>query len=86
MKAKKFVRLDGYASSSLNKQTAIKFAAYAETDEKYMVLMKITMKNESGKHYISLDRPDYSLYPNEKEILLQAGLRGKIQSVTDEDI
>jgi hypothetical protein len=38
--------------------------------------MKIRMKNESGKHYFSLNSPEFSLYPEEKEILLQAGIVG----------
>jgi hypothetical protein len=32
------------------------------------------MINETGKHYIYLDNPEYTCYPDEKEILLQAGL------------
>ena len=36
--------------------------------------MKITMENESGKHYICLDRSDYTSYPEEREVLLQAGI------------
>ena len=36
------------------------------------------MKNESGKHYFSLDTDQYSCYPDEKEILLQAGIIAKI--------
>jgi hypothetical protein len=69
-RSNKYIRLDGYASSSLNEITARKFALYAETDEKDMVLFKIRMQNETGKHYIALDRNDYTLYPEEQEILL----------------
>ena len=36
------------------------------------------MKNESGKHYFSLDSSNYTLYPDEQEILLQAGLSTKV--------
>ena len=36
------------------------------------------MKNESGKHYFSLDTSQYTLYPDEQEILLQAGLSTKM--------
>ena len=36
------------------------------------------MKNESGKHFFSLDNPQLTLYPEEKEILLQAGLIAKV--------
>ena len=38
------------------------------------------MKNESGKHYFSLDSEEYTLYTDEQEILLQAGLPAKILS------
>ena len=38
------------------------------------------MKNESGKHYFSLDTQDYSNYPEEQEILLQAGLIFEFES------
>ena len=36
------------------------------------------MENESGKHYFSLDSPQFTLYPDEQEILLQAGIRAKV--------
>jgi hypothetical protein len=39
------------------------------------------MQNESQKHYISLDREDYTCYPDEKEILLQAGITGQIDTI-----
>jgi hypothetical protein len=39
-----------------------------------MVLFKITMKNETGKHFCYLDRDDYANFPSEKEVLLQAGI------------
>lgn len=38
------------------------------------------MENESGKHYFSLDTEEYTLYKDEQEILLQAGLPAKILS------
>ncbi len=46
--------------------------------------MKINLENESGKHYICLDRPDYSCYPEEKEVLLQAGISAKVEFVYNE--
>ena len=39
------------------------------------------MENESGKFYISLDRDDYTCYPDEREILLQAGISARVESV-----
>ena len=44
------------------------------------------MKNESNKHYLSLNRPDYTCYPKEEEIILQAGLKAEIISVESENI
>ena len=38
------------------------------------------MVNETGKHFISLDRKDYTCYSDEVEILIQAGLRFKVKS------
>ena len=43
------------------------------------------MKNESGKHYFSLDTNCYSKYPSEQEILLQAGLIFKFKSIRETD-
>ena len=40
-------------------------------------MLKIKMKNESQKYYVSLNRRDYTSYPEEQEILLQAGLTAK---------
>ena len=40
--------------------------------------MKIQMENESGKHYFSLNTAEFTLYPEEKEILLQAGIVGRV--------
>ena len=44
------------------------------------VLLRIYLKNESAKHYFSLDNKDLSLYPDEQEILLQAGMISRIMS------
>ena len=82
----KKISLDGYTSCTFDKSVAMKFAemsyiAQAESDEKQLVLLKIQMDNESGKHYVNLDRHDYTCYPDEKEVLLQAGLMAEITNV-----
>ena len=41
-----------------------------ETDCEDQVLLKISMKNETGKYFISLDKPEQTAYLDEKEILL----------------
>ena len=45
------------------------------------MLPKILLENESGKHFVSLDRDDITCYPGEEEILLQAGIKAKIMNV-----
>ena len=69
----KIVSLDGYSSTTKKEHIAKKFAAISELtgdDDQVPVLLEITMKNESGKHYFSLDSNCYSKYPSEQEILL----------------
>lgn len=39
------------------------------------------MENQKGKYYFCLDKQDYTLYDDEKEVLLQAGLVGKITNI-----
>lgn len=60
---------------------ALTFAARNETDELDKVILEIRMENRKGKYYICLDREDYSLYRDEREVLLQAGLVAKIECV-----
>ena len=66
----KKIFLDGYNSASFDEIVARKFASKMETDLDDQVLLKINMKNETGKYFISLDKPDQTAYPDEKEILL----------------
>ena len=41
-----------------------------ETDTHDQVLLIIDMKNETGKNYVSLDRIEYTAYPDEQELIL----------------
>ena len=43
------------------------------------------MENKHSKYYICLDRDDYTMYLDEKEILLQAGLKGELINVAESD-
>jgi hypothetical protein len=61
----KYLKLDGYASTCMDRNVAMNFAARAENDENDHVLLRINMINESGKHFIYLDRLDYSNFPDE---------------------
>ena len=78
-KLKKFLIMDGYRSTSLDLSVARVFAVRGETDERDQVLLRIFMENKEGKYYICLDREDYTMYLEEKEVLLQAGLIGEIK-------
>lgn len=73
--------IEGYRSTSLDKGIARAFAKKAETDQLNQVVLFIEMENKSNQYYVRLDRPDYTLYLSEKEVLLQAGLVGKVKSV-----
>mgnify|MGYP006953003431 CR=1 FL=1 len=52
----------GFAESALENSK--------EDESKQMVLLEIFMQNENCQHYVSLDREEYTCYPDEKEILL----------------
>ena len=57
------------------------FAADAENDELDQVILSITFENKESKYYICLDKAEYTVYLNEKEVLIQAGLKAKVESV-----
>jgi guanylate kinase len=65
---------------------ARRFAVEGETDDLDQVLLRITMENETGKHYFFLDRAEFTNYPDEQEVLLQAGLMARVISVTTEQV
>jgi hypothetical protein len=71
--------MDGYRSTSLDFGIARTFAAKGESDEKEQVMLRIFMENKEGRYYICLDREDYTIYLDEKEVLLQAGLIAEIK-------
>ena len=54
----------------MKESVAQNFAALSETDELDQVLLKIKFENKKGRHYICLDRKEYSMYPDEQEVLL----------------
>ena len=60
--------------TSMDESVAINFAARGETDILNQVVLRIRMENKHGKYFICLDREDYTLYLDEREVLLQAGL------------
>ena len=82
-KGKKKIVIEGYRSTSLDLGVARTFAARNETDKLDQVVLAIEMENKSGLYYICLDRHDYSVYPDEKEILLEAGLIAEVKSFVE---
>ena len=40
------------------------------------------MENETGKHYVFLDSEEYTSYPDEQEVLVQAGLTARVTLVS----
>lgn len=66
--------MDGYRSTSLEYGIARNFAVKGESDQKDQVILRIFMENKEGRYYICLDREDYTIYLDEREVLLQAGL------------
>ena len=69
-KKQKYIVLEGYSSSSLSKERAKEFARYSNAEGHSIILLKIHVENESGKYYFSLDSTQFTLYPEEQEILL----------------
>jgi uncharacterized protein YacL (UPF0231 family) len=53
----------------------------SETDELEQVILSIKFENKSEKPYICMDRSEYTVYLDEKEVLLQAGLKAEVMSV-----
>ena len=79
-KLKDNLNLDCYRSTSMSESTARSFAARAETDVLDQVILRLKIENKKSKYFICLDREDYTIYLDEQEVLLQAGLIAKIES------
>lgn len=70
--------MKGYRSCSLDESVELNFAKMAQSEGKVMVLLKITLSNEKGKFYIRLDKDEYTLYPKEREVVLESGPTAKV--------
>ena len=62
-------------------QTAKYFAFFGDTDEKNPIVLRMRLENKKSKYFVSLDSKEYTLYPEEQEILLQSGLKALVESV-----
>ena len=69
-KKQKYLVLEGYRSTSLEEKVARNFANINETDYLERVILVIEMENKHNKYFICLDKAEFTLYPDEKEILL----------------
>ena len=47
------------------------------------VLYQIHNLDENGSHYFKLDNLDYSLFPNEQEVLLETGSSFEIIEISE---
>jgi len=52
--------------------------------EEVPVLYKITGLSENGMDYFKLNKKEYTLFPNEKEVLLRTGMKFDIISIREE--
>ena len=67
---KDWIELKGFTSTSLVKEEALKFMFRGLSLEEIPVLYQISNLCERGESYFKLDNEDYSLFPYEKEVLL----------------
>ena len=75
------LHIEGYRSTTRNYGTARLFAMNAMSEDKEEVILEFTLENKNSRYYFCLDREEYTMYPKEQEVLLQAGLVAKIKSV-----
>ena len=77
----KKTNLKGYASTTLDRKTAINFALGEDepNPEKIPVLMKIKFRGK--KQFFFLNSKDYSSYPDEMKILLQEGVEYLVTAI-----
>ena len=54
----------------MKEKIAKDFAIKGETDVLDQVILRIRFENKHGKYYICLDKPDYTMYLDEQEVLL----------------
>ena len=80
-KKQKHIKIEGYRSTSQKLGIAKHFAKKGMSEDKGEVILKFTLENKNSKCYVCLDREDYTIYPDEEEILLQAGLVGVVRDV-----
>ena len=50
----------------------------AMSEDKEEVILEFTLENKNSRYYFCLDREEYTMYPKEQEVLLQAGLVAKV--------
>ena len=72
----KSFNLQGFTSTTLNREVAVGFAIGDEDPEKCPLLIEIKIKG--GLQLFSLNSGELSAYPKEEEILLQDGIEYRV--------
>ncbi len=73
----------GYISTSLNKEIALSFMFRGLSKDDVPALYQIHNLNQFGFYYFKLDNTDYSLFPNEQEVLLKTGCDFEIFEISE---
>ena len=76
----KGIVMRGFSSTSQDKQEALAFSVRDLASPKIPVLIEVKFDNEGHSHF-QLNKPEYTLFPEEQEILLLDGLRFTVESV-----
>ena len=82
-KQKKILQLKGFTSTTLEKEQAFKFMFRGLSKDDVPVLYQINNLYKDGWKYFNLDSEEYSLFPNEQEVLLFTGSAFEIIKISE---
>ena len=82
-KDKKRLILNGLVSTTLKKEQAFKFVFKGLSKDDVPVLYQINNLRKDGRCYFKLDSEEYSLFPNEQEVLLSNGSSFEIIEISE---
>ena len=61
----------GYTSTSRKQSEAVKFAIEDVKEGETPVVFRINLENETGKYMFHMNSEEYSMYPEEDEVLIK---------------
>ena len=61
----------GYTSTSKRHSEALKFATEDVPEGQTPVLFRIDLENETGRYLFNMNSEEYTMYPEEEEVLIQ---------------